>query len=531
MESRIQYPSWNLNLIYLVAFLSFAFSVQGQTTIEALEDCNCPEGTVGQRCLHDQLLDSIVSLEVAIQGYDATFERRDYAVRQLVGNKNVGAYDCAALVDSITSLNVQLINAMGCSDSESCNYNPASTSTVNCNYPTTWYFDGDGDGLGRADSTETACDASENFVSDNTDLCDDTLAYNYAADPTEACIMPPSFSALAPSNMNGETATINGSVTDDGGTTISDVGFLFNTDPEMPEGTNTDFPATLVDGELSVDLSSLIVGSTYYYQVYVTNEYGTTYSETRSFVAASGPCEGLTEVTDYDGNTYSLVEINGQCWTGENLKAEHWNDGTSIPQLFLPTPRDQNNPYRVVYNDDPATYLDILGYGYNYHVVHAEASGVRSLCPTGFNVPTRAAWDSIVEFAEGISTETLALQEMMSSTYWDGVTPGIGLNLTSIGVRQTNGTGGFGIDPFDGGTITPTMEQVRTEYATSTYATTPIYIDNDENRGTSLHLWQFFGQNNETENTHYSSTGSWFSTDTFVAVRCVKSSSDPGIVE
>lgn len=530
MESHIQHPSWNLHFISLIAFLSFAFSVQGQTTIEALEDCNCPEGTVGQRCLHDQLLDSIVSLEVAIQGYDAAFVKRDYAVRQLVGNKNLGAYDCAALVDSIASLNVQLINAMGCSDSESCNYNPASTSSVNCTYPTTWYFDGDGDGLGRADSTETACDASENFVADNTDLCDDTLAYNFAAAPTEACIMPPSFSALAPSNMNGETATINGSVTDDGGTTISAVGFLFNTDPEMPEGTNTDFPATLVDGELSVDLSSLIVGNTYYYQVYVTNEYGTTYSETRSFVAASGPCEGLTEVTDYDGNTYSLVEINGQCLTGENLRTTHWNDGTLIPQLFLPNPIDQSAPSRVVYNDDPETYLDILGYGYDYYVILAEVTGTHALCPTGFNVPTQTAWDSIIAYADRVSPITSPLQEMMSSVYWDGVSPGIQLNLTAIGVRQAGGVGSFDVDPFDWGTIAPSNENVYSSYATSSYGTGLVYVTGNV-QGTTAPLKQVYIQNNEPSNLHFISSSQNFGTTQYAAVRCVKTTTDPGLID
>ena len=426
--------------MFRILLLSFALTApylfRAQEALNAFEDCNCPEGTVGRRCQHESMLDSIFSLEAAILGYDSAYVRQDFAFRELVDNKVLGRYNCLALVDSIASLNVRLINAMGCSDSESCNYNAASTSTLNCAYPTLWYYDGDGDGLGRVDSTETACSASLYFVADSTDLCDDSLAYNFAAVPTEACIMPPSFSALSPSNMAGETATINGSVTDDGGTNISAVGFLFNTDPEMPEGTNTDFPATLVDGELSVDLSSLTVGTTYYYRVYVTNEYGTAYSETRSFVAALGPCEGLTELTDYNGNTYSLVEINGQCWTGENWKATHWNDGTPIPQLFLPNPTDQANPNRVVFNDDPATYLDIYGYGYNYHVVHAEVTGTHPLCPSGFNVPTRTAWDSIIAFAGRVSEETAPLQEMMSSTYWNGVAPGIGLNLTAIGVDR-----------------------------------------------------------------------------------------------
>lgn len=37
------------------------------------------------------------------------------------------------------------------------------------------------------------------------------------------------------------------------------------------------------------------------------------------------------DVTDYDGNVYHVVDINGQIWLTSNWKCEHLNDGTAIP--------------------------------------------------------------------------------------------------------------------------------------------------------------------------------------------------------
>ncbi len=513
----------------MAIFLGIFASSGAQIEINALEECECPEGTVSQKCRYEQLLDSIASLETAILSYDSEFVRQSYARQKIEGNRHLSTYDCVALADSIQSLNEHLTNAMGCSDTESCNYNPASISSENCQYAATWYFDGDGDGLGRSDSTEVACDAPTSFVDDSTDNCDNPEAYNYDDESNAACILPPEPEALDASGLAGETAQLNGFINNPSALPITAAGFFFNTDPDMPEGTNTDYTATIADGALSVDLSGLTIGTTYYYKTYVTTSYGTVISEVRQFIAADGPCGGLTEVTDYDGNTYSLVEVADQCWTGENLKTTHWNDGTLIPQLFLPNPRDQDNPFRVVWNDDPDTYLNIHGYGYNYWVLYPTTTGDKSLCPSGYSIPTKAAWDSVIAYAEDLSETTAALQELMSPTTWDGESPGTGLDLTAIGVRQNNGTGGYGIDAFDYGTIVPTTDQVRTEYAISAYGTGTVWINNDANKGTTPPMQAFFAQSNVPEATYYKQTNSNLGTDGFFAVRCVKTNTDPGV--
>lgn len=96
-------------------------------------------------------------------------------------------------------------------------------------------------------------------------------------------------------------------------------------------------------------------------------------------------------------------------------------------------------------------------------------------------------------------------------------------------MRQTTGTGGFGIDAFDFGTIVPTTEQVRTEYAISAYGIGTVWINNDAEHGTTPPLQAFFAQSNVPQSSYYVQTNSNLGTDGFFAVRCVKTSTDPGV--
>ena len=63
------------------------------------------------------------------------------------------------------------------------------TGTSSCT-PTTWYADADGDGLGDANTSQSACDQPTDFVANSTDNCDNTLACNYAEAGNPACTYP-----------------------------------------------------------------------------------------------------------------------------------------------------------------------------------------------------------------------------------------------------------------------------------------------------------------------------------------------------
>jgi len=113
-------------------------------------------------------------------------------------------------------------------------------------------------------------------------------------------------------------------------------------------------------------------------------------------------------ITDIDGNTYSTVEIGGQCWIGENLKVTHYPNGDAIPLVTDNTAwgnlaNDNTSDAYSYYNNNANSEADTYGALYTYAAAigdnwardNVENQGV---CPDGWHLPTNAEWTTLTTY-------------------------------------------------------------------------------------------------------------------------------------
>ena len=122
------------------------------------------------------------------------------------------------------------------------------------------------------------------------------------------------------------------------------------------------------------------------------------------------PCSDINcpaQVSDFDGNIYSTVQIGGQCWMGQNLKTSHYADGTSIPLVESNTAwismldNDSTDAY-CMYENDTANG-SVYGYLYTWAAAmggHATStnsnpSQIQGACPNGWHLPSDSEWNQL----------------------------------------------------------------------------------------------------------------------------------------
>lgn len=146
------------------------------------------------------------------------------------------------------------------------------------------------------------------------------------------------------------------------------------------------------------------------------------------------------ELTDQAGNVYKTVVIGTQTWMAENLKITRYNDGTNIPLLTDNNQwRFNNTPSYSFYAHDSAQYAP-LGTIYNWHVVNTQ-----KLCPTGWHVPSKQEWTTLVDYLGGSAIAGGKLK-MKDPSNWNspnaGATNESGFSAISAGAREFLGTFG-----------------------------------------------------------------------------------------
>ena len=202
------------------------------------------------------------------------------------------------------------------------------------------------------------------------------------------------------------TATGGGDVTADGGAFITERGVCWSisANPTITNSKTIDGSGT---GIFQSNLAGLTANTLYHVRAYATNSAGTAYGQDRTF--RTDP----VTINDYDGNSYSVIRIGNQLWTGENLKTTRYVTGTAIP---IVTDNDAWNalttPGYCWYDNNMSAYKDIYGALYNWYAVNAG-----NLCPAGWHASTDDDWITLANYLGGQSEAGGSLKEMGTS-HW-----------------------------------------------------------------------------------------------------------------
>jgi len=267
---------------------------------------------------------------------------------------------------------------------------------------------------------------------------------------------PATLTTLSVGNITTNSATSGGSITNDGGSPVTQRGICWATTQNPTTANNTAVSGTGT-GSFTANLTGLAANTTYYVRAYAINTAGTAYGNQLSFTTLSSSGTGnqfnpnLTygSITDQDNNTYKTIQIGTQTWMAENLRTTKYRNGTPILNITDNTQWQNNTTGAWSYYTNDANNNIPYGKLYNWYAV----ANTNQLCPTGWHVPTDAEWTTLTTFLGG---ESVAGGKMKSTgtQYWispnTSATNSSGLSGLPGGLR-TSFVGTFGNVGYDGG--------------------------------------------------------------------------------
>lgn len=241
-----------------------------------------------------------------------------------------------------------------------------------------------------------------------------------------------------PDSVTLTTFICGGIITSDGGAEVTSRGICWSTS-QNPSMTDNKTESGSGTGVFTIEITGLTAHTTYYARAFATNDSGTGYGTTVALTTTPGT------VTDIDGNVYNTVTIGGQVWMCQDLKATHFRNGDSIPNV-----KDSNAWSSLKtsgycdYNNDPNNST-VYGRLYNWYA----AGDNRNIAPFGCHVPSDAEWETLCSYlgtaTNGGTQENLGgkLKETGTS-HWkapnSGATNSSGFTALPSGGRDDRGT-------------------------------------------------------------------------------------------
>ena len=246
---------------------------------------------------------------------------------------------------------------------------------------------------------------------------------------------PPTVSTSPASNIGINTATSGGTVTSQGSAIVTMRGVCWSTgqNPDLNDEHTIDGSGT---GSFVSSVTGLIPDTKYYIRAYATNTVGTAYGDNQEFVTL---IDCPSTMTDDEGNAYSTVYIDRQCWMKENLNigtringSEEMTDNSTIEKYCYDNNEANCNTYGGLYQWDEM--MKYLAY-----------EGARGICPSGWHLPTDDEWTILTDYLGGESVAGGKMKEA-GTAHWDypnsDATNSSG--FTALPGSYRSGSGSFG---------------------------------------------------------------------------------------
>ncbi len=219
----------------------------------------------------------------------------------------------------------------------------------------------------------------------------------------------PSATTDAPTNVTTTSATMNGTVTSDGNSTITQRGFYWKQGSGNPTSSDNVQPVAGTTGSYSFNLTSLSPGTQYSYRAFATNAAGTISASTQSFTTDA------TLTTDCFRSQASGVYSTPATWqSSHNCTFSDAITATAKPNYPGPTSVEILSPHEVtVSNNEGSNNLTV------------DAGGTLTLSSNAlFNGGTTTI-NGTLKMSGGVFTSTAPTYGTLSTLIYQGGTRGI----------------------------------------------------------------------------------------------------------
>ena len=161
----------------------------------------------------------------------------------------------------------------------------------------------------------------------------------------------PTVQTVSAENITSTGAILSGNITTDGGSTVTDRGFIYGTGPYTYNLTES-IQCESGTGTYTKNISGLDASSTYYYKAYATNAIGTSYGEVKQFTTLAPPTTGTQNGHDW----VDLGLPSGTRWATCNVGAnnpEEYGDYFAWGETYPKNTYNSNTYFYVMTTTTP----------------------------------------------------------------------------------------------------------------------------------------------------------------------------------